>query len=309
MRAGEHGGEVPAHHHPYEVALVRGVGGLDADQRPVAQDGHPVGQPEDLLHAVGHVDDGEALRAQSADQREQGLHLVFGEGGRGFVEGHHLRLAGQRPQDLHQLALGRSEADAGRVRVEDVSEADPDQVLPEPATQRRPVEAAAAAGGQGAEVDVLGDREVRDDLRLLGDEPDAGDARVGRGAQPHLGAVDVDRAGVGRVVTADDLQQGGLARAVLAHQRGDRAGREVQADVAQGRDAGEALGQPGHAQSGGHHGGGGGGHHLQPNPASRQVPASTILVGAKASGANSVPFLSRSYMAWTASLPTSSPGM
>jgi len=57
------------------------------------------------------------------------------------------------------------------------------QVGLDPAAQARPVEEPTGLAGQRADVDVLGHRHVRHDLRLLRDDPDAGPARVGRRRQ------------------------------------------------------------------------------------------------------------------------------
>ena len=55
-------------------------------------------------------------------------------------------------------------------------------------------------------------------------------------------AVDEDLALVRLVEPGHDLDESGLARTVLAHQRMDLAGTHVEADVAHHLDAGEGLG-------------------------------------------------------------------
>ncbi len=62
--------------------LVLGQAGRLAhhDQPTVAQDGHAVREPQDLVQAMAYVDDGHALRAQAAHEREEALDLLVGEG-------------------------------------------------------------------------------------------------------------------------------------------------------------------------------------------------------------------------------------
>jgi len=97
-------------------------------------------------------------------------------------------------------------------------------------------------GGGGAAVgDVLG-HVAAEEVGLLGDHAQA--LAVGRevvGADVH--AVDQDRARRGVVEAGDELDEGGLARAGLAHQ-GDRlAWRHVQGDVVQGRAVRALVGE------------------------------------------------------------------
>ena len=69
--------------------LVLGQAGRLAhrDQAAVAQDGHAVGQAQDLVESMAHVDDGHALRAQPAHEGEEALDLLVGQRRGGLVEG------------------------------------------------------------------------------------------------------------------------------------------------------------------------------------------------------------------------------
>ncbi len=176
----EQGGQVTADHHADHLALVRVTGLQDTGDRAVAQDGDPVRETEDLLHAVGDVDDGDALRPQTVDEGEEGLRLVLGQRGSRLVEGDDLGLAGEGPQDLHQLALCRVELRAQLIGVDDLPETQPGQVGGDAAAQLGPVETASGLPGQGSGVHVLGDRDVRDDLRFLGNDVDPGPAGLVR---------------------------------------------------------------------------------------------------------------------------------
>ncbi|GAA3062916.1 hypothetical protein GCM10020254_03550 [Streptomyces goshikiensis] len=170
----EQGGQVTAHHQADDLPLIGVAGFQDSGDRAVAQDGDAVGEAEDLLHAVGDVDDGDALVPEPVDQAEERLDLVLGEGGGGLVEGNDLGLTGQSPQDLHQLALCGGEFGSQLIGVDDLLEAEPGQVRGDAAAQLCPVQAAQGGARQGPGVHVLGDRDVRDDLRLLRDDADPG---------------------------------------------------------------------------------------------------------------------------------------
>ena len=51
------------------------------DRGPVAQDGDPIADREDLFQLVRDVDAGDAPRLEFAEDREQQVDLVVGEGG------------------------------------------------------------------------------------------------------------------------------------------------------------------------------------------------------------------------------------
>ena len=102
----------------------------------------------------------------------------------------------------------------------------------------------AQARAEVADEHVLGDREPGDDLRLLVDDADAGLVRLAGGGEADLAAVDQDRPGVGRVLALEDADQGRLAGAVLADQRGHAGGRQVQAHALERLDHAEPLGDP-----------------------------------------------------------------
>lgn len=187
------------------------------------------------------VDDGYAVVAQPPDQREQRLGLVLGQRGGRLVECDHLRLSGQGTQDLDELPLGRGEPGAEGVRGEHLLEPKPREVFPDPAVQFGPVQSAPGSAWKCPGIDILGDRDVRDDLRFLGDDPDRRAVRFERRTQGHLGTVEQDAAFGGLVVPGEDLQQGRLACAVLSHQRGDLSGWEVEGDVSEGLHGAESF--------------------------------------------------------------------
>jgi hypothetical protein len=92
-----------------------------------------------------------------------------------------------------------------------------------------------------AEQDVLGDREVRDQGRLLGHGGDPGGERVGGVAEGDRLAVEEDAARVRRQLAREDLQQRRLARAVLPHQAVDLVPAQLEVHRLQGLDRPVAL--------------------------------------------------------------------
>src|SRR5690606_10282141 len=72
---------------------------------------------------------------------------------------------------------------------------------------------------------------------------DEADLAVAAVAPRHVGIVEAHRAGIGELQPGDDAQKGGLARAGGAEQGAELARRDAQADVVEGRETAESLGQ------------------------------------------------------------------
>jgi hypothetical protein len=148
--------------------------------------------------------------------------------------------------DRDQLLLADGDvghADVGKGAVE----AEPVQQLVDPGPLGGPVDQ-HALGQLAADEDVLGHRQLAEQLRLLVDGGDAG-VEGGRGvAAAEAPAGHLDAAVVGGLGPADDLDEGGLARAVLPHQRVHLPGTDVEVDTAQRLDAAVALTDAGQAQ-------------------------------------------------------------
>ncbi len=106
-----------------------------------------------------------------------------------------------------------------------------------------PGPAAGAAHWLAADEHVLRHRQVGEQRRLLVDHRDAG-RPGGRGpGQGDLASAHRQRAAVRLVHPGQDLDQGGLARAVLAKQRVHRAGPQLHRPVGQGPNRAERLGR------------------------------------------------------------------
>ena len=89
-----------------------------------------------------------------------------------------------------------------------------------------------------AERDVVAHGQMLERRIVLEDEADTAPLR--RDVR-HVAPVDRDGAGVGQVQAGDGPQQGRLARAAGAQQRGQRAGRHLEVDVVQRREVAVVL--------------------------------------------------------------------
>ena len=70
--------DLPSHHHFNELAFVQLRCGACPDVLSIPVDADPVADGKDLRHAMGDVDDGNALLLQAADMSKQQLHFPVG---------------------------------------------------------------------------------------------------------------------------------------------------------------------------------------------------------------------------------------
>ncbi len=236
---GEQVGDLAAHHLRDDGRGGRVLGAVRGDVRAVAHHGDRVAQVEDLVEAVRDEDEGSALVAQAAGHGEEALDLDPAEGGGRLVHDEEPRLEGDRLGDLDDLLVGDGQAPGRSARVE--VDAQPAEEALRLGVHRRPVDAAAAAEELAPHEDVLHDREVGEERRLLVDHRDACVLGVGRRAEVDAVATEQEVAAVAAVHAGDDLDQRRLAGAVLPHQGVDRAGVDAQAAGAQGDDRAERL--------------------------------------------------------------------
>jgi hypothetical protein len=250
-RAGRFRGQLAPDHEADEGRAVQVARGAGLHDLPVTEDGHAVRDLEDLVQAVRDVDDRQALGAQVAQQRQERTDLRDRQRSRGLVQDQDARLRAQRARDLAELLLRHAERARGTVGVEGQAQAG--QQLARAPSPRRPVDAPEQARRLVSQRHVLGDREVREQRRLLVDDRDAQRARLLGRQVGQLLAVERQRAGVGRVRAAQDADERRLAGAVLAHQGQHLGALHVERHVLQGAHAAERLAEPAHRQHG--HGG------------------------------------------------------
>jgi hypothetical protein len=181
------------------------------------------------------------LLAQAADHVEDQRSLLGAHGRERLVEQDDVGVGLDRARDCDRLTLPAGQVTHGRVERADV---DADLVQrgtgltahpPAGEEGQRPVDHLAV------QEHVLPHRELVDERQVLVDAVDAQRARVGDAAQVHLVAAHEDAARVGLVEPRDDLDQRGLAAAVVADQAERLAVTQMQVDVAQGDDGTEAA--------------------------------------------------------------------
>jgi hypothetical protein len=243
----------PADHETDQAVLVQTRDRPGDDVAPVAQHRHRVAQAEHLVEVVGDEQDRDALVAHRPDDAEQPLDLRRRQVGGRLVEHQHPRRRRARrqcPGERDGRALADDEVARGLPDVEVVTQPQErlarEALLLPPGDQPQPVALVAVAHRE-----VVAGVERRDQPEVLVHEPQPGVvARAGRPeGQGH--AVDEHlRARVRLVVTGENLDQRGLAAAVLAHQRAHLAGLEIDVDIDQRTLAGEGLRESADLESG-----------------------------------------------------------
>ena len=177
-------------------------------------------------------------RFQVAQDLEQKLGLVGVEAGGRLVEHQDPRVVLERAGDRDQLLDGQR---IGAERPLDVDvDLEPLQPLAGEAA-RRPPGYQSEPARLAAKRQVLGHRHGRDQIDLLIDRADAERARFARRFDFDRTAVEADFALVAAHRAGHDLDQGGLAGPVLAHERVDFAGLNAEIDVIERPDAGKRL--------------------------------------------------------------------
>ena len=181
---------------------------------------------------MGDVDDGAAGIGLGADHGQHAVGEVGGQCGGHLVEHEDLGRGGEGGGEIED-AQGRERQVAragGKVEARDA----------EPVG---PVQESLARGG--AQAQVAGDVEVGDERGFLIDRHQArAPGRAGRGEAAGR-AEDADLARIGAERAGQDLDEGGLARAVGAHERHDLALAHAQGGVAQRLHRAEAAGDAG----------------------------------------------------------------
>jgi hypothetical protein len=235
----------PAEHQLDEVVVSQVRGRAGGDPAAVAQDGHRVGQVEDLVEVVGDEQHRRAGRRDPPHGVEQPRGLGRGQGRGGLVEDEQRRRSAgpvQRPGDRHRGPLGLGQpADRcrGRDRVAQGGERGP---------RGGPLRA-ARGGGQPSptlgEVDVVGDGEGVDEAEVLVHEAHPGGAGGVGGPEPERDPGDGGvRARFRAVVAGEDLGQCRLARTVVPDHGVDLARGDDEIDLVERPLAAEVLAEP-----------------------------------------------------------------
>jgi len=238
-------GDIAPDHQPHQTVTGDVGHRVRADHAPIAQYRDPIRQLEDFLKPVRDVDNGYPLIAEPPDHVEQVGNLLLAEGGSRLVHDQQPDAARERLGDLYKLAGGDPQLGNGLSGWK----VDAQQVEQFPAALVHGAEVDDAAHGLRlvAQKDVTGHAQVGDQVQFLVDDTDA-NALHARGSRLGDALVGEDKlAGIGLVCAGEDLDQGGLARAVLADEGMDLTGVDFEVHVVQGKHARKPLGDGAHA--------------------------------------------------------------
>ena len=206
----------------------------------VAHHRHPIGDLEHLLEAVRHVQDRDALGGEVAEDGEQPARLAIVQRRVRLVEDQHPGPLEQRPRQLDELALADRHPTHGEIGVD--VEAEPlehrlgELLHPPPRHESEPRRLVV-------DEEVGEHRALGQDAELLVHDADAvGTGGPRRGELDDL-AVQRDRAAVRSDRARQHLHQGRLAGPVLADDRVDAAGGDLEVHAVDRDDAAVRLAQ------------------------------------------------------------------
>ena len=123
-----------------------------------------------------------AIVSQAPHHAEQALGLVLRQRRGWFIERQHLQAPAKSAHDLHELTLSRTEIARSRPRTQVVLEAKFGEQAPSAAREIGAIEEHATDAAKIAEKQILGDRQIGNDVRFLMDDPDS--KGVGVGGRP-----------------------------------------------------------------------------------------------------------------------------
>ena len=207
-------------------------------------------------------EDSGAPVAELLDEVEQLVGLLDAQGGGGFVEEQQPGRAEERPGDRDHLPLAAGEGGERRPHVGDVDGQGPQQ-LTGAALHLDLVEEAVPVD-LPAEEEVADDVEVPAHREVLVDGGDAEGPGVVGASDLHGAALPDDLAPVRGTGPGDHLDQRGLAGRVAADQGDHLTGPDLQVDVHQRLDGGEALGDTVQREQGLDHGATASAHEVSP---------------------------------------------
>ena len=200
-----------------------------ADVLPVAKDRHAVAQPEHFGQAMRDVENRDAALSQIVEHAEEMIRFGRGERGRRLVEHQHAAFERERAGHLHELAVrGRQMFHPGVRRQREVETS---EQVAGPHAHLTLEQHAPAPGELAPREDVPRHCQVGERQQLLIDHPDAVRERVPRSRERELHILPANLAGIRRHDPREDLEQRGLARAVLSDEGVRLAGPNREADA------------------------------------------------------------------------------
>ena len=208
----------------------------------IAQDRGSFAQVEDLVQPVAHEEDADLPLSGLSHDGEQALDLMRREGRRGLVEDEDACLDGERLRDLDELLVRHRESANRRRHIE------ADAKLVEESTRLAshlaPGDRTEPTCRRVADTDVLRDRQVGEEAGLLVDDRDSHRSGVCWAVEGDDLAVEHHGPGVRLMDPGQDLDQGALAGAVLAHKPMDLSSHQLDGNVIERLRPAEVLGDP-----------------------------------------------------------------
>lgn len=233
--------QLAADHHRDQLAAIEASGFARSDELPVPEHRDPVGNLIDLLQKVGDEDDAEPARLEAPDNAEQHRHLMRIEARRRLVEDQHL--AGE----IDGSGNGNHLLDRDRIAGEIAGDVDVEFIvgkqIPRAPVHRAHVDHAETAG-LAPEEEVLGNRQVRQQVDLLVDRADPECLGFKRIARIDLGIIEQNGAAVAPVGPGQAFDQGRFSGTVFAKQRMNLSAPEVKIDLVEGSGPREGFFDP-----------------------------------------------------------------
>ncbi len=239
--------EVAAAHQPRQLALRQAAVIVAlGDDSAMTHDSDARRNLDDFAELVRDEDDRHAARGHGAQRPEKPIGLARGQRRGRFIEDQDAGAAHQRLGDLDPLLLADRQIGDHSVRVEVDVEVAPDggKALDHRLSRQATVRPGAA------DQQVLGDRVALHEFEMLVDHADAERQGIGRIADLHRLAIDLDDALVGGIGAEEHVHQAGLAGTVLTEQAEDVARMQRQVDTAHRLNRAKALGDAAHGDKG-----------------------------------------------------------
>ena len=203
--------------------------------------GHTVRQLLYLVHLMGDDHDGLAVVAHVAQDPEQFFRFLRGQDGGGLVQDQNVGPAVEHFDDLHRLFLGHGHVVDLLVGIQ-IETVLPAKVV-DALRHLLDVEASLFLQPQSH---VFRRGQHVDQFKVLVDHADPVLERILGGSNDHFLAVDVDLAGIREIDTCQHVHQCGFSTAVLAQDRQDLSGVNIQLRILVGDHRSEDFGDASH---------------------------------------------------------------
>ena len=227
--------------HLHQVRGVRFPRRNGRQPTTVAKDGNSVSDAENLVEAVGDIDDANVVGAQSFERFQQSLDVGLRQRRGWFVENNNVRLDRQCPANGDKRALGRRKRGNRRVGVE-IAAHDRERLgrgVPDAPPRYETYPRAWIASLNS---DVFGDGHPFDEAEVLMNERDGQRirCRTRRLSGEFYGAW------IGLVNARQDFDECGFAGAILAEQRVYLAATNVKVDMIESKRRSQSFDEAAH---------------------------------------------------------------